>query len=143
VRLHMAKLNDRQRLFVRHYIATLNATEAYKRAGYTHKNDNVAGVEGHKLLKNPKIREAVAKGVEKKMSKADISAERILDELASIAFLTPEQLDALKSIKGGEKMRALELLGKYHTLFTDRIENTGEVTINVSLEDDDEDEPNA
>jgi phage terminase small subunit len=139
----MAKLNDRQRLFVKYYIATLNATEAYKRAGYTHKNDNVAGVEGHKLLKNPKIREAVEKGVEKKMSKADISAERILDELASIAFLTPEQLDTLKSIKGGEKMRALELLGKYHTLFTDRIENAGEVTINVSLEDDDEDEPNA
>jgi phage terminase small subunit len=139
----MAKLNDRQRLFVRHYIATLNATEAYKRAGYTASTDNVAAVEGHKLLRKPNVAEAVAEGVEEKMSKADISAERILDELASIAFLTPEQLDALKSIKGNEKMRALELLGKYHTLFTDRIEQSGEVTINVSLEDDDEDEPNA
>jgi phage terminase small subunit len=133
-------LNDRQRLFVKYYIGTLNATESAKRAGYSPKT---AAEIGYELLNKPHIAEAVEKGVEKKMSKADISAERILDELASIAFLTPEQLDALKSIKGGEKMRALELLGKYHTLFTDRIENTGEVTINVSLEDDDEDEPNA
>jgi phage terminase small subunit len=133
-------LNERQRLFVKYYIGTLNATESAKRAGYS---PRTAGEIGYELLKKPQIAEAVAKGVDKKMSKADISAERILDELASIAFLTPEQLDALKSIKGGEKMRALELLGKYHTLFTDRIEQSGEVTINVSLEDDDEDEPNA
>lgn len=134
-------LNERQRLFVKFYIGTLNATESAKRAGYSPKT---AAEIGYELLKKPHIAEAVQKGVDKKMSKADISAERILDELASIAFLTPEQLDALKSIKGGEKMRALELLGKYHTLFTDRIEQSGEVTINVSLEDDeDEDEPNA
>ncbi|NYE07293.1 phage terminase small subunit [Bacillus niacini] len=134
-------LNERQRLFVKYYIGTLNATESAKRAGYSPKT---AAEIGYELLKKPHIAEAVSKGVEKKMTKADISAERILDELASIAFLTPEQLDALKSIKGGEKMRALELLGKYHTLFTDRIENTGEVTINVSLEDDeDEDNSNA
>jgi phage terminase small subunit len=133
-------LNERQRLFVKYYIGTLNATESAKRAGYS---PRTAGEIGYELLKKPQIAEAVAKGVDKKMSKADISAERILDELASIAFLTPEQLDTLKSIKGGEKMRALELLGKYHTLFTDRIEQSGEVTINVSLEDDDEDEPNA
>jgi phage terminase small subunit len=137
----MAKLNDRQRLFVKYYIATLNAAESARLAGYSPKTAKEIGCE---LLTKPNIAEAIEKGVEKKMSKADISAERILDELASIAFLTPEQLDALKSIKGGEKMRALELLGKYHTLFTDRIEQSGEVTINVSLEDDEnEDEPNA
>jgi phage terminase small subunit len=136
----MAKLNDRQRLFVKYYIGTLNAAESARRAGYSPKTAKEIGCE---LLTKPHIAEAVEKGVEKKMTKADISAERILDELAKIAFLTPEQLDELKSIKGGEKMRALELLGKYHTLFTDRIEQSGEVTINVSLEDDDEDEPNA
>jgi phage terminase small subunit len=133
-------LNERQRLFVKYYIGTLNAAESARRAGYSPK---AAKEIGARLLTKANIAEAIEKGVEKKMSKADISAERILDELASIAFLTPEQLDALKSIKGGEKMRALELLGKYHTLFTDRIEQSGEVTINVSLEDDDEDEPNA
>jgi phage terminase small subunit len=133
-------LNERQRLFVKYYIGTLNAAESARRAGYSPKTAKEIGCE---LLTKPNIAEAIEKGVEKKMTKADISAERILDELAKIAFLTPEQLDELKSIKGGEKMRALELLGKYHTLFTDRIEQSGEVTINVSLEDDDEDEPNA
>jgi phage terminase small subunit len=136
----MAKLNDRQKLFVKYYIATLNAAESARLAGYSPK---AAKEIGARLLTKANIAEAIEKGVDKRMEKADISAERILDELAKIAFLTPEQLDALKSIKGGEKMRALELLGKYHTLFTDRIEQSGEVTINVSLEDDDEDEPNA
>jgi phage terminase small subunit len=134
------KLNEQQRLFVKYYIATLNAAESARLAGYSVKT---ARQMGYELLTRPYIIEAIEKGVDKRMEKADISAERILDELAKIAFLAPEQLDALKSIKGGEKMRALELLGKYHTLFTDRIEQSGEVTINVSLEDDDEDEPNA
>jgi phage terminase small subunit len=129
------KLNEQQRLFVKYYIVTLNAAESARRAGYSVKT---ARQMGYELLTRPYIVDAIEKGVEKRMEKADISAERILEELASIAFLTPEQLDALKSIKGGEKMRALELLEKYHTLFTDRVEQTGEVTINVSLEDDEE-----
>jgi phage terminase small subunit len=129
------KLNDRQRLFVKYYIATLNAAESARRAGYSVKTAKEIGYE---LLTKPHIVDAIEKSVEKKMEKADVSAERILEELASIAFLTPDQLDALKSIKGGEKMRALELLGKYNTLFTDRIEQSGEVTLNISLVDDEE-----
>ncbi|QEL82910.1 hypothetical protein DN407_31520 (plasmid) [Bacillus sp. JAS24-2] len=32
--------------YTSYYIEKRNATEAYKQAGYSYKNDNVAGVEG-------------------------------------------------------------------------------------------------
>jgi phage terminase small subunit len=133
-----SKLNDRQKLFVKYYIATLNATESAKRAGYSHKT---AAEIGYELLNKPQIAEAVQKGVDKKMSKAEVTAEQVLAELAKIAMMDEDELEEWAKKFGmrvSDKTRALELLGKYHTLFTDRVEQAGEVTINVSLEDDEE-----
>ncbi len=53
------KLNDltvKQKKFADGYIISGNATEAYKEAGYRVSSDRVASVEGHKLLRNPKVK---------------------------------------------------------------------------------------
>lgn len=50
------KLTIKQKKFADGYIISGNATESYKLAGYKYSNSNVAGVEGFKLLKNPKIK---------------------------------------------------------------------------------------
>lgn len=48
-------LTIKQRAFIDAYMKHGNATQAYLDAGYKANTNMVAGVEGHRLLKNPKI----------------------------------------------------------------------------------------
>lgn len=43
------------------------------------------------------------------------------------------------SVKLNDRMRALELLGKHLGMFNDKVEHSGEVSINITLVDDDDD----
>lgn len=80
------KLTEKQRRFVEEYLIDLNATQAYLRAGYSAKNENVAGVEAHKLLRNPKIDKAIQEAMDERSKRTEITADRVLKELAHIAF---------------------------------------------------------
>ncbi len=75
----MAKLTEKQKRFCDYYIETCNATESYKRAGYSWGNDNVAGVEANKLLKNPKIRGYIDEFLGNMGIERVASAEEILE----------------------------------------------------------------
>ena len=57
----MDTLTPKQREFVELYLGGMNATEAYKLAGYQVKNDNVAGPESSKLLRNPKVSQEITR----------------------------------------------------------------------------------
>lgn len=57
-------LNPRQEAFCWNYAKTGNATESYKQAGYSVKNDNSAGTLSSRLLQNIKIRARLAEIVE-------------------------------------------------------------------------------
>jgi phage terminase small subunit len=61
-------LNNKQRVFVEHYLATWNATEAAKRAGYSEKT---AYAQGHRLLKNAEVQAALAERIEGLKAGAD------------------------------------------------------------------------
>lgn len=74
----MTKLNDKQKLFVKHYVKELNATNAAIAAGYSEKT---ARMQGCRLLTNDNISKAIANGLQKRMDKADIDAQYVLDEL--------------------------------------------------------------
>ncbi|QBJ80522.1 terminase small subunit [Aquitalea sp. USM4] len=76
----MANLSPRQQAFVEAYLgeASLNATEAYKAAGYKIANDNVAAVEGARLLRNPKITKAIAERRKTLSESTDITPEKVL-----------------------------------------------------------------
>jgi phage terminase small subunit len=78
----LSKLTVKQEAFCLHYAKTGNATESYKQAGYSAKSDVVAGVEGHKLLKNPKIKNRLAELAEENHS------EKIADIVEIQEFLT-------------------------------------------------------
>jgi phage terminase small subunit len=79
----MADLSERQKRFVAEYLIDLNATKAYTRAGYTAK---AADVAGPRLLGNVRVSKAVAAALERRAKKYEISADRVLEELAAIAF---------------------------------------------------------
>lgn len=77
------KLNARQKRFVREYLIDLNATQAARRAGFSAKT---AKQQGSRLLTNVDVQEAIAAGTREKDFGAEITRERILKELARVAF---------------------------------------------------------
>lgn len=76
-------LNPRQGLFVEHYLIDLNGKEAAIRAGYAR---DAAAVRAAKLLRREEVRQAVAAAMEARAERTGITAERVLDEYAAIAF---------------------------------------------------------
>ncbi len=82
-------MTPRQRRFVEEYLVDLNATGAAKRAGYTVRS---AKDHGYRLLKNPAVAAAVAKAQAKRAARTRVSADRVVTELAKVAFGDPRRL---------------------------------------------------
>ena len=76
-------LTAKQRVFVQEYLIDLNATQAAIRAGYSEKT---AVVQGARLLTNANVGEAINQALELREKRAEITADRVLAELAKIAF---------------------------------------------------------
>lgn len=76
-------MTPKHRLFVTEYLVDLNATQAAIRAGYA---PGSASHTGSRLLRRPEIAAAIDAGKRARAAKLDISADRILLELARIAF---------------------------------------------------------
>lgn len=76
-------LTARQGRFVAEYLIDLNATQAAIRAGYSAKTANE---QGSRLLANAKIADAIAVAQSKRAKRTDITADRVLAELAKIGF---------------------------------------------------------
>jgi Terminase small subunit len=103
---------DRANKFAANYVKNgFRLRKAVIDAGIT-KNPNSAGVIGNRLLSDDMTVEAV----ERHMKKAKLSADEVLERLADIA-----QREA--KFSGADVVKATELLGKGHKLFTDRVES--------------------
>ena len=83
------KLSPKQEVFVQEYLKDLNATQAAIRAGYSEKTAYRIGSE---LLHKTSVREAVEKGRAKRAERTEITADRVVTELAKIAFADPRDL---------------------------------------------------
>jgi phage terminase small subunit len=79
-------LTERQRRFVEEYLIDLNATAAYKRAGYKPKSDHAAETSASRLLRNDEVRAEIRKQRKEQAKQSRITADRVLEELAHIAF---------------------------------------------------------
>jgi phage terminase small subunit len=146
----MVDLTDRQQLFIEHYLVCLNGAEAARRAGYAARG---ARQEAHRLLTNADIRAAI----DARMAEYVMPANEVLARLTDTArgsmadFLTigprgtridlrrAAEADKLHLVKKYSKTKqgesielydahtAKELLGKYHKLWTDKVEHSGDV----------------
>jgi phage terminase small subunit len=76
-------LNARQVRFVEEYLIDLNATQAAIRAGYSART---AQEQGSRLLCNVMVSPAIAAAMEARSKRTQITADRVLEELAKIAF---------------------------------------------------------
>ena len=82
-------LNPKQKRFCEEYIVDLNAAQAYIRAGYT---KNGAKASASRLLADVNVSTYVAELKDKATKKAGITIERVLEELALLAFSDPAKL---------------------------------------------------
>lgn len=94
----MAKLTPKQKKFVDEFLIDMNATAAYKRAGYSVKSDAAAAVEGHKLLRNPKIAEYMAERQKARQERTEITQDMVLQRLWAIATADPNELIAHRRV---------------------------------------------
>lgn len=155
------KLTIKQKRFADEYLISGNATDAYKKAGYRYSSDSMASVEGHKLLRNPKVSEYINKRMEQLDDEMIMKQKEIMQRLTRIGRReeTESVVVTLKERKSfyderGKKVsieteraevvgipaklsdtnKSLELLGKNYVMWTDKTE----VDANLSLyfEDD-------
>ena len=145
----------KQKIFADEYLIDLNATRAYKVAYPSIKKDEIAAVNGSKLLRNTKVADYIQKRMQDRQKRTEITQDRVLEELAAIAFaratdfaeikggcviikdtsgLSEQQIKAIAGIKEGkfgielklnDKEKALELLGRHLGMFKDRVEVSG------------------
>lgn len=102
-------LNPKQERFVAEYLIDLNATQAAIRAGYSPKTAQPASA---RLLSNVIVSEAIAKGKAARLDRLEITADRVLQEIAILAFFRPEY--AYHTLEGGElQMKSFEEMGKW------------------------------
>lgn len=80
----MAKLTAKQKRFVEEYLIDLNATQAAIRAGYS---PNSARDIGSENLTKPHIRARVEEALAERSKRTGINADRVVRELARIAFV--------------------------------------------------------
>ena len=152
----MPKLrNKKHELFCQEYLVDLNATQAYIRTGYSAKNaDNCAST----LLGNPKVRARVNELLAARSARVGINQDRVIRELARIAFLDPTKVVYLdeatvrsdaseddraaiasvkvksgedfteREIKFADKIKALDLIGRHLGMF-----NQDKDSVNVGV----------
>lgn len=76
-------LTDRQQRFVEEYLVDLNGTQAAIRSGYSAKTANE---QAARLLANVSVAQAVAQAKAERSKRIGLTADRVLEELASIGF---------------------------------------------------------
>lgn len=142
------ELTAKQAQFVAEYLIDLNATQAATRAGYSAKTANE---QGARLLANVSVRSAMDAAMKERGERTKITADDVLREITRLAMFDPADLTEVKSpqdIKAlPEDVRraivgwtwdrqgrftiklvkegALEMLGRHHSLFKDRVEHSG------------------
>lgn len=78
---------EMQATFAREYVIDRNATRAAIAAGYS---EHTAGVQGCNLLKRINVKNLIAQHSSRLAKKADVTAEKVLQELQRLAFSNME-----------------------------------------------------
>lgn len=148
----MAKLTAKQQRFCDEYLIDLNATQAAIRAGYSAKTARVIGQEN--LLK-PAIKEYIEKRMAEKEAALVADQAEVLKYLTSVMRgQSQSEVVVVEGVGEGcsearamqkapdekERLKAAELLGKAHMMFTDKVQQEVDMDLNITVNYGDADE---
>ena len=117
-------LTEKQKRFVAEYLIEANQKKAAIKAGYSEKT---AEQIGYQLLQKTSVAEAIEKAQRKRELRTDITADRVLHELADIGFDKEAE-------RTTDRLKALELMGKHLAMFTDKVNVDADSTITFKFE---------
>ncbi|MCR5835980.1 MAG: terminase small subunit [Lachnospiraceae bacterium] len=129
-------MTEKQKRFADEYLIDCNATRAYKVAYPNVKKDEVARVNGSRMLTNANVKKYVDEQLEKIKSEKVADAQEVMEYLTSV--LRGESLSEEIVVEGcgdgcsearkvykapseKDKLKAAELLGKRYGLYTDKM----------------------
>ena len=154
-------MTKKQKRFVEEYPIDLNATQAAIRAGYS---PDTAGSIGAENLKKPEIKSRIDKAMAERSRRTGINQDRVLQELARIGFakitdvvdpetaeirtdasdddlaciqsikIKPNEFGTEREVKLYDKKAALVDLGKHLGLFKDKVELSGDMDLNITID---------
>lgn len=141
------KLTPKQQRFVDEYLIDLNATQAAIRAGYSAKT---AGQTGDENLKKPEIMEKIQAALQARQERTELTADEVINDLREVRDIALGRKAVRVSVKskdddGGvifeeheitqidlqSANKSLELLGKHLSIFTEKVEVSGSVDVEV------------
>ena len=130
------ELNEKQKLFCLEYLKSFNATASYKKVYWV--SQKSAEALWPKLLGNVRVAEYLASKAEKKIEKADLWVDYVLEKLQQVIKIWMweqevelEEWKPKKVLDLSNVNSALEKLWKYHKMYTDKVEQDGTLQINI------------
>jgi len=120
-------LSEKMETFCREYVTDFNGTRAALAAGYMPKN---AKVRASKMLAEDRVQSFIAQLSKPRLDRLEITADRVMDELARIGFGEPSKMEGLKY---SDKVKALAELADLKALYPDKTVNLkGNLTARVT-----------
>lgn len=133
-------MTDKQKRFCDEYLIDCNATRAYKVAYPNVKKDEVASVNGSKLLRNTKVKTYIDEQLQKIENDKIADVKEVMEYLTSVlrgetksAEIVVEGIgdgcsearEMLKEPSEKDKLKAAELLGKRYGMWREKVEVSG------------------
>jgi phage terminase small subunit len=121
-------MTARRARFATEYLVDLNATQAAIRAGYSPKT---AASQGERLLRNVEVSEAIRAGKAARVERTEITQDRVLQELACLAFSSVDHYrvddDGKLSLREGAPENAMAAVSsiKRRKIYDDEGKETG------------------
>lgn len=129
------ELTQKQKMFCLEYLKTFNATASYKKVYWV--SQKSAEALWPKLLGNVRVAEYLADKAKEKVEKADAGIEYVVENLKQIVEIWMWRQAVMKDGQEKEILdlsnvnSALEKLWKYHKMYTDKVEQSGDLNINI------------
>lgn len=124
------KLTQKQKAFIDSYMKHGNATQAYIEAGYKASTSGTAGVEGHRLLKNPRIAHEIHQLQAEAREKSIATAQDVME------FFTKAMNGEIKDQFGldatlGDRIRAGQELAKRTIDIENRVNGKADAKVEI------------
>jgi phage terminase small subunit len=130
------ELTPKQKMFCLEYLKTFNATDAYKKVYWV--SDKTANKAWPRLLVKVGIQNYLSSKAEKKVEKVWVWVEYVLEKLQQVINIWMweqevelEEWKPKKVLDLSNVNSALEKLWKYHKMYTDKVEQDGNLNINI------------